>query len=57
MRESAAELTPAQFREAGHRLVDQIAEFLSGIAEKPVTPSATPHELRELIGQTRSNLR
>jgi len=50
MRESVAELTPAQFREAGHRLVDQIAEFLSGIAEKPVAPSTTPQELRELIG-------
>src|SRR5690349_21453809 len=50
MRESAAELSPAQFREAGHRLVDQIADFLSTIADKPVAPSASPHELRELIG-------
>jgi len=50
MRESAAELTPAQFREAGHRLVDQIAEFLATIAEKPVAPSTSPHELRALIG-------
>ena len=50
MRESAAELTPEQFREAGHRLVDQIAEFLSTLADKPVAPSTSPHELRALIG-------
>ena len=50
MRESAAELTPAQFRDIGHRLVDQIADFLSTIAERPVAPPTTPKELRALIG-------
>jgi aromatic-L-amino-acid/L-tryptophan decarboxylase len=50
MRESAAEMTPAQFREAGHHLVDQIADFLSTIADKPVAPDATPHQIRDLIG-------
>src|SRR5512133_1664472 len=50
MRESAAELTPAQFREIGHKLVDQIAEFLSTIGERQVAPSTTPRELRALIG-------
>jgi len=46
MRESPAEMTAEQFRDAGHRLVDRIAEFLSTIGERPVAPAATPREMR-----------
>jgi len=50
VRESPAELTPAQFREIGHRLVDQIAGFLATIDERPVVPPVSPRELRALLG-------
>ena len=50
IRESAAELTPAQFREIGHRLVDQIADFLATIGERPVVPPVSPRDVRALIG-------
>jgi glutamate/tyrosine decarboxylase-like PLP-dependent enzyme len=50
MRDAPAEMTSQQFRDAGHRLVDQIAEFLSTIDERPVAPASTPHEMRERIG-------
>jgi len=43
-------MTSQQFRDAGHRLVDQIAEFLSTIGERPVAPASTPREMRERIG-------
>src|SRR6266545_55602 len=50
MRDSPAEMTAQQFRDAGHQLVDQIAEFLSTIAERPVAPVSTPREMRGRIG-------
>ena len=43
-------MTPQQFRDAGHQLVDQLAEFLATIAERPVAPASTPREMRERIG-------
>src|SRR5438045_9676227 len=49
-RTSVAEMTPRQFRDAGHQLVDQIAEFLSTIGERPVAPASTPREMRARIG-------
>ena len=50
MRESAAELSAEQFRELGHRLVDEIAEFLATIESRPVAPDITPREIRSLMG-------
>jgi aromatic-L-amino-acid/L-tryptophan decarboxylase len=50
MRNSAAEMTPQQFRDAGHQLVDQIAEFMATIGDRPVAPDATPHQMRDRIG-------
>src|SRR5437660_8047119 len=49
MRDSPAELSPASFRELGHRMVDEIAEFLEGIAARPVIPAATPRAIRAAI--------
>ena len=50
MRDAPAELSAAKFREIGHRLIDQIADFLSTIHERPVAPASTPHAIRALIG-------
>ncbi len=50
MRESAAELSAEQFREIGHQLVDEIAEFLATIESRPVAPDITPREIRSLMG-------
>ena len=55
-RNSAAEMTPQQFRDAGHQLVDQIAEFLSTIGERPVAPASTPREMRAKIGGDNAGL-
>ncbi len=38
------------FREAGHRLVDQIAERLESIPSRPVTPGETPAAVRSALG-------
>src|SRR3989304_7009992 len=39
-----------EFRFVGHRLVNQIAEFLDGLPQRPVTPAESPQALRKLLG-------
>ncbi|HEY5565073.1 MAG TPA: aminotransferase class V-fold PLP-dependent enzyme [Rhodothermia bacterium] len=38
------------FRDAGHQLVDVLADFLARIHELPVTPDKDPSEIRALLG-------
>lgn len=40
----------AAFREAGHRLVDRLAELLESIPRRPVTPGETPATVRKALG-------
>jgi aromatic-L-amino-acid decarboxylase len=48
-RNSPLEMTPDAFREAGHRLVDEIAGFLEKLAARPVTRDERPSALRQLL--------
>ena len=50
MRESPAELSAEEFRVVGHRLVDQIADFIDTIGSRPVAPSLAPRDVRALVG-------
>ena len=43
----------AEFRAAGHALVDLVADRLARIADGPVTPNDSPAELRALLGADR----
>ena len=43
------EMTPEAFREAGHRLVHEIAEFLGSLPGRPVAPDETPGGVRRLL--------
>ena len=45
-----ADMSPAEFRKAGHELVDRISEFLEFLPERPVTTAPTRDKIRELIG-------
>jgi len=40
----------ALFREAGHRLVDRLAELMESIPRRPVTPGETPAAVRRTLG-------
>jgi glutamate/tyrosine decarboxylase-like PLP-dependent enzyme len=42
-------MTPEAFREAGHRLVDEIAGFLGSLPSRPVAPAETPGGVRRLL--------
>lgn len=43
------EMTPEAFREAGRRLVDEIATFLESLPRRPVALDETPREVRSLL--------
>lgn len=41
------------FRRMGHRLVDDVAELLATMPDRPVAPGETPTEVQELLGSDR----
>ena len=47
------EMTAAAFREAGHGLVDQIADWLDGLRAGPVTHDESPADVRRVLGSDR----
>src|SRR6185369_14784839 len=51
-RPSPINMDAAVFREAGHQLVNDIADLLSSIRNYPVTTSPTPQSLQAKLPQT-----
>ena len=45
------EMSPDDFRAAGHQLIDQIAEFMASLPKRPVTPGESPETVRDLLGR------
>ena len=39
-----------EFRIVGHDLVDKVADFLSTLRQRPVTPGESPEQIRKLLG-------
>jgi glutamate/tyrosine decarboxylase-like PLP-dependent enzyme len=48
---AALDMSGAEFRAMGHRLVDQIAEFYDSLRERAVTRGETPDAVRDLVGR------
>jgi len=45
-------MTPEEFREAGHRLIDWVADFRAGIAKRPVMAQVAPGEIKAKLPAT-----
>ena len=52
-RGAAIDLDPKTFRTLGHSLVDQVAELLESLADRPVSPNTTPAAIRAQLGDSR----
>jgi len=50
MRQAPLAMDAATFRALGHRLVDQVAEFLESMPHGPVTRDESPSAVREALG-------
>ena len=46
------EIQADMFRELGHELVDQVADFLATLPERPVTTGESPSKIRSLLGES-----
>jgi aromatic-L-amino-acid/L-tryptophan decarboxylase len=49
-RKAPLEMPPGEFREIGHRLVDQIADRLAALPDGLVTPDESPADVRRAVG-------
>ncbi len=49
-RAAPLEMSPQDFRAAGHRLVDQVADFLASLGKRPVSPGESPRAVRQVLG-------
>jgi aromatic-L-amino-acid/L-tryptophan decarboxylase len=48
---AALDMSGEEFRGAGHRLVDRIADFYDSLRERAVTRGETPDAIRDLVGR------
>jgi aromatic-L-amino-acid/L-tryptophan decarboxylase len=46
------EMSPNEFRKAGYRLIDQVAELLCTLPERPVAQNESPKALRAMLGSS-----
>jgi aromatic-L-amino-acid/L-tryptophan decarboxylase len=54
LREAPLALSPDDFRQLGHALIDTLSDLLSRVAEGPVTPGEQPADVQQAIDAARS---
>jgi glutamate/tyrosine decarboxylase-like PLP-dependent enzyme len=52
-RNSPVDMKPEDFRKAGYKVVDKIADFLESLSEKPVSPGKTVAEMKQILGNNK----
>jgi glutamate/tyrosine decarboxylase-like PLP-dependent enzyme len=50
-RDAILDMDPEEFRNLGHQVIDQVADFLHSLPNRPLTTAETPSEIRTLLGQ------
>jgi aromatic-L-amino-acid/L-tryptophan decarboxylase len=50
LRDVPISMSPNEFRTLGHCLIDQLADFIGELADRPVAPGVTPVEVRAALG-------
>lgn len=50
-RRAPPDLSGAEFRTIGYRLVDRIADYLDSLRERPITSGETPRQIRDVLGR------
>ena len=50
-REAPMEIDSEDFRKIGHKLIDDLADFLSSLPDRPVGPGKSPAQIRNLLGR------
>jgi glutamate/tyrosine decarboxylase-like PLP-dependent enzyme len=50
-RKAPLDMNPKDFRDLGHSLIDQIADFLESLPNRPLTTGEPPTRIKKLIGQ------
>jgi aromatic-L-amino-acid decarboxylase len=50
-RNAPIEIAPENFRRAGYKVVDQLANFLELLPLQPITPGESPSDIRKLLGE------
>ena len=51
-RSAPIEIDPEEFRRLGHGVVDRVADWLAGLADRPVTTGESPAAIRALLGSS-----
>ena len=51
IRHAVADLSDAEFRAAGHALVDMIADFYTSLPGRPITSAESPRQIRAILGE------
>ena len=52
-RSAPLDMSPEEFRQVGHQVVDRIAELLESLPGRPVTPADTPGTIRQALRASR----
>jgi len=52
-RRTPVELDPDEFRKIGHQLIDDVADLLASMRDRPLAPGETAEQVRELLGAER----
>lgn len=50
IRKTSVEISKKEFRKIGHKLIDDISDFINTIDKKLVTPSESPRQIQNILG-------